>query len=198
MMTVRHIERLWDSKSYGKLMRDLLVARPESGARLETELSRGIPAAAMALIRLDELCQSSVPLYNRLLRTILNDQHADGGWGDPMSTALCLRALLCGQGNGSAIDRGLQYLANLQRPEGIWPAGPIRRMPADPYVSAFILLQLGQHPQFRSTIRFFESINWFEINKSELDPETAKLWDRANPRCGRKVAALPGEVHLWS
>ena len=84
MMTVRHIERLWDAKSYGKLMRDLLIARPESGLRLETELGRGTPTAAMALIRLDELCQSGVPLYGRLLRTILNDQHADGGWGDPI------------------------------------------------------------------------------------------------------------------
>jgi hypothetical protein len=198
MMTVRHIERLWDSKSYGKLMRDLLVARPESGARLETELSRGIPAAAMALIRLDELCQSGAPLYNRLLRTILNDQHADGGWGDPMSTALCLRALLCGQGNGSAIDRGLQYLANLQRPEGIWPAGPIRRMPADPYASAFILLQLGQYAQFRSAVRFFDGSDWFEQHQSELNPETMKLWERARVRCGRKISASQAQVHLWS
>ena len=91
MMTVRHIERLWDSKSYGKLMRDLWSLVRSREHRLETELSRGIPAAAMALIRLDER-QSGVP-GNRLLRTP-NDQHADGGWGDPMSTALRLRALM--------------------------------------------------------------------------------------------------------
>ena len=197
-MTVRHIERLWEGKSYGRLMRDLLVARPESGLRLETELGRAIPAAAMALIRLDELSQSAVPLYGRLLRTILNDQHADGGWGEAMTTALCLRALLCGAGNGSAIERGLTYLANLQKTEGIWPNGPIRRMPADPYVSAFILLQLGQHGRFRSAVRFFDGLNWFEKHESELEPEAMKLWERASLRCGRKIASAANQVHLWS
>jgi len=197
MMTVRHIERLWEAKSYGRLIHDLLVARPESGSRTETELGRAIPATAMAMIRLDELSQSAVPLYGRLLRTLLNDQHADGGWGDPMVTALCLRALLCGAGNGSAIERGLTYLTNLQKPEGIWPSEPIRRMPADPYVSAFILLQLGQHGQFRSAVRFFEGLNWFEKHESELEPAAMKLWERASLRCGRRTVAA-NQAHLWS
>jgi hypothetical protein len=198
MITVRQIERLWSGKAYEKLFRELLAARPEASLRLEMELGRSTPAAALALIRLDELSQSFVPLYDRLLRTLLNDQQGDGGWGDPMTTALCLRALMCGQGNGLAVDRGLMYLAQMQKPEGIWPNVPIRRMPADPYVSAFILLQLGESLAFRQAVRFFEALNWFETNESALDPEARKLWDRASLRCGLKVSQKPVDAHLWS
>lgn len=198
MMTVRQIERLWSGKAYEKLFRELLSARPEASLRLEMELGRSTSTAALALIRLDELSQSFVPLYGRLLRTLLNDQQSDGGWGDPMTTALCLRALMCGQGNGLAIDRGLLYLSQMQKPQGIWPNAPIRRMPADPYVSAFILLQIGEHVAFRQAVRFFDALNWFEANEPALDPETRKLWDRASLRCGMKAYQKPVEAHLWS
>jgi hypothetical protein len=70
-------------------------------------------------------------------------------------------------------------------------------MPADPYVSAFILLQLGQHSQFRSAVRFFEGPNWFEKHESELEPAAMKLWERASLRCGRRTAAA-NQAHLWS
>src|SRR2546428_386722 len=83
-------------------------------------------------------------------RALLAAQNVnDGGWGDPVVTALCVRALLCGRGNGPSIDFGLRYLANLQKTEGVWPAGPIRRLPADPAASAFVLFQLGDRPHFR-------------------------------------------------
>ena len=139
MITVRQIERLWNANTYPKLLRELLSARPEASLRLEADLQRSTPIAALAMIRLDELSQSYVPLFDRLLRTLLNDQQSDGGWGDPLTTALCLRTLMCDNGQGVAIDRGLTYLANLQKTEGIWPATPIRRMPADP-------VRLGVHP----------------------------------------------------
>jgi hypothetical protein len=197
MITVRQIDRLWTSKSYERLFRELLSARPEASLRLEMELGRSIPAAALAMIRLDELSQSFVPLFGKLLRTILNDQHSDGGWGDPMSTALCLRALMCDRGHGVAIDRGLQYLANMQKAEGIWPNVPIRRMPADAFGSAFILLQLGDRMEFRNAVRFFEALSWFELNEGSLEGEARKLWDRAAVRCGMKAGRKLG-AHLWS
>jgi len=197
MITVRQIERLWTSKAYEKLFRELLVARPEASLRLEMELGRSIPAAAMAIMRLDELSQSYVPLYSQLLRTVLNDQHADGGWGDPMTTAVCLRALTRGHGNGVAVERGLQYLANMQKPEGIWPNVPIRRMPADPYVSAFILLELGDNLQFRQAVRFFDALRWFEDNEGGLEPDARKMWDRASSRCGMKTGERRGAA-MWS
>ena len=50
-----------------------------------------LPAAALAMIRMDELSQSANPLYQQLLRTLLNRQDEDGGWSDPMTTALALK-----------------------------------------------------------------------------------------------------------
>jgi hypothetical protein len=197
MITVRQIERLWTGKAYERLFRELLSARPEASLRLEMELGRSIPTAALAMIRLEELSQSFVPIYGQFLRTILNDQHADGGWGEPMTTALCLRALMCDRGHGLAIERGLQYLANMQKAEGIWPNVPIRRMPADPFASAFILLELGDKAPFRKAVRFFEALSWFEANEAALDGETRKLWDRAAVRCGMKAGRKLG-AHLWS
>ncbi|MCC6423815.1 MAG: hypothetical protein IT447_10085 [Phycisphaerales bacterium] len=183
MTTLRQIERLWSARRYDHLFRQLMAARPESSMRLEVEVGGSAPAAALALIRLDELCQSHQPLASDLLRALLASQESDGGWKDPMTTALCLRALFTCHGAGAAIDRGLFYLANLQKSEGIWPNVPLRRLPADPFVSAFILYQLGENPGFRAAVRFIDALNWFEHHESSLDPESRRLWDRAITRC---------------
>ncbi|WP_428940786.1 hypothetical protein [Fontivita pretiosa] len=183
MTTVRHIEKLWRDKLYAKLLRQMLSGRPEASLRLELELNGPVPAAAMALLRLDELGQPHVPLYDKLLRAVLTAQEPDGGWGDPMTTALCLRGLMAGQGGGAAIERGLTYLAQLQKSEGIWPKVPLRRMPADPFVSAFVLLELGDHERFRQSVRFADALNWFQVHQHALDPETRRLWDHASIRC---------------
>ena len=115
MITVRQVERDWNARHYEKLFRELTAFRPEASFRFEFEDNRSTPAAAMALIRLEELSQAHVPLYGRLLRAVLASQdQRDGGWSDPMVTALCLRALMAGRGNGLAIDLGLRYLADLQ------------------------------------------------------------------------------------
>jgi hypothetical protein len=68
-------------------------------------------------------------------------------------------------------------------------------MPADPFASAFVMLQLGQDPEFRRAVRFNDAVNWLANNASEWDGETRKLWDRAAPRCRvRRVETAP----LWS
>jgi hypothetical protein len=155
-------------------------------------------AAAIAMIRLDELSQAHVPFYQKLLHRVLSRQEADGGWGDPMTTALCLRALLAGRGHGPVIDRGMVYLANLQKNEGIWPKVPIRRMESDPFVSAFILHQLGHSEQFRSSVRFFDALNWFESNEATLDGETRRLWDHASIRCQIERTLARVQPNIWS
>ena len=200
MTTVRQIERYWTSKSYARLFLELTAARPEGLFRLEPGAARAPLAAAMAVIRLDELTQSHVPLYGRLVRTILTAQEADGGWGDPATTALCARGLLCGRGDGLAIQRGLTYLANLQKSEGIWPNLPLRRMPADPHASAFILLQLGDDSGFRQAVRLAEAVQWFQAHGDELDEETRQLWDRARVRCRPRIVPQSAEAPevTWS
>lgn len=183
MITVRQIERDWESRAYAKLFAALIVARPEAGFRLGLDTSRPVPAAALAIIRLDELSQSHVKLYSKLIKTVLAAQEADGGWGDLLTTAFCLRALFCGNGNGGAIERGLAYLATLQKAEGIWPQVPIRRMPAEPYLSALILYELADQADFRKAVRLDDAARWFALHEPSLDQETRSLWNRVRVRC---------------
>ncbi len=189
MLTVRQIERYWTDRQYEKLFRALTEFRPEGTYRFPADGGRAVPAAAMALIRLEELSQSHVPLYGRLVRALLAGQnYNDGGWGDPVVTALCLRALMNGRGNGLAVERGLDYLAELQKPEGIWPDGPIRRMAGDAYTSAFILHQLGDKGSFRRAVRFDDAVEWFTRHERRLDAESRRWWGYAAARCRMWVA----------
>lgn len=176
MITVRQIERLWQTGEYERVARSCLEMRPENSLRLVGECAKALPAAALAIIRLDELSQAYVPFCGRLVQTILASQEPDGGWRDPFTTALCLRALMCGHGDGGAIDRGMQYLADLQKTDGSWPKAPIRRLASDAFTSAFILFQLGDDFRFRQAVRLGDALHWFAANESTLDGETARLW----------------------
>ena len=204
MITVRFIQRLWDARQYDRLIRELLAARVEGSARVATALSGSTAAAALGLIRLDELNQSHTPVAQKMLRCIIasqaSDGASDGGWNDPLVCALCVRALLTSRGQGLAIQRGLASLANLQRDDGTWPAEPIRRMPGDALVSAFILLQLGGHQQFRSIVRFDDVVTWFEAHADELDGEIVKLWHHAKLRAGVQYSPVrrAESAALWS
>jgi hypothetical protein len=188
MITNRQIERDWVGRKYEKLFDALVEHRPEGSFPFDVTEGRAVPAAAMALIRLDELSQTHVPLYTRLLRAVLAAQNVnDGGWGDPVVTALCLRALMAGRGHGPAIDAGLHYLADLQKSEGIWPSAPIRRFPADPAVSAFVLHQLADKPAFRAAVRFSDALDWFAGHDSTLDADARRWWGYAKLRCQMRL-----------
>src|SRR5258708_33366860 len=106
MMTIRQIERLWNAKTYSKLSQELLAARQEASFGIEV-VDRPCFVAALAMIRMDELSQSHLPLFNTFLRVVLHDQERDGGWGDPSITAFCLRALSLDRGQGRMIEAGL-------------------------------------------------------------------------------------------
>jgi hypothetical protein len=190
MVTVRQIERHWNKKAYDRLFKDLVSVRLEGLYRPERQAAAATLAAAMAVIRLDELSQTHVPLYGKLVRAILSAQEADGGWGDPAVSALCVRALQCSRGEGLAITRGLRYLADLQKPDGSWPSVPLRRMPADAHASAFILAQLGDNADFRQAVRLADALAWFRAHADELDKPTSQLWQRARLRC-RSGQATP-------
>jgi hypothetical protein len=182
MQTTRQIERYWTSRQYDRLARELLAARPENSPRLLAELARAVPAAALAIIRLDELNQPNHSLNGKLIRTVIAAQEGDGGWGDPLVTALCLRALMCNRGCGPSIDRGIAYLANLQKDEGAWPAAPIRRMTEDAFVTAFILFNLAEHDAFRAAVRFDDAVDWLTRHEPALDADTRRLSHRATLR----------------
>lgn len=199
MMTVRQLERWWRSKEYGRLADVLLEMRPEATLRVRRELARAVPAAAMAVIRLDELSQAHLPFASEMIRAVLQGQEADGGWGDPLATAVCLHALICSNGDGAAIERGLDYLANLQRSDGLWPGVPMRRMPADPFVSAFILYHLGQDSRFAQRTRLSDALAWFEGHGgADLDMDTARLWHSIALRGPARRLAQQGASPSWS
>jgi hypothetical protein len=179
MTCVRHLQRLWTDKTWGKLLRELLADRPERSPRLETDLHSMVAAAALAMIRLDELGQSHVSLFGRLLRTILASQESDGGWRDPMTTALCLRALTIDRGQGLSIDRGLAYLGNMQKSEGCWPREPLRRLPGDGFASAYILFQLAHCDRFAAFVDADAAVEWLRTNSNELDGDARRLWSLA-------------------
>jgi hypothetical protein len=206
MMTIRQIERLWMANSHEKLLETLLRGRWEEPFARKVCSGSAIVAAALGMIRLDELNQSDAPVFGRLLRTVLAGQEVDGGWGDVAATAWALRALLIDGGRGMAIQNGMAYLAGLQQAEGIWPGIPIRRMPADPMVSAFVLAQLGDSDEFRRRVRFADAVNWFAARCTSpgfgnriLDDECRAMWNRARLRCGTGAiskAAAPEEKNL--
>src|SRR5262245_45299357 len=118
MQTVRQIERHWTGGAYSRLFRELVANRPEAAFQIDLEPAGGVAAAAMGVIRLEELNQSHVPLYSKLIRALVASQDRDGGWGDAALTALCLRALMLGRrSGGESIQRGLAYLTGLQKPD---------------------------------------------------------------------------------
>jgi hypothetical protein len=190
MITMRQMQRLWDSRQYGRLLDDLIALRIEALAVKELAHRPCAAAAAIALIRLDELNQPYVSLCPVLIRTIVSQQETDGGWGDVAVTALCLRALSLWQGHGAAVDRGLKYLANLQQPTGLWPKIPIRRMAADPLVSAFVLLQLGNNELFRGAVDFDAAVSWFQNHGMQAESTARTLWSHARPRSGQREFQL--------
>lgn len=95
-------------------------------------------AVAAAPIRMDELGQSHLSLATTFIRFLITVQQEDGGWGDVATTAPCLKALMSNRGHGPAVDRGLEFLKNLQKADGLWPRIPIRRTDGDPAVTAFV------------------------------------------------------------
>lgn len=192
MQTVRQIERLWTGRNYSRLFRELLANRPEASLRLEIDSPGSTVSAALGIIRLDELNQSHVPLFSTFVRAVIAAQDNDGGWGDVTVTTLCLRALLIGKDTGGeAIARGFKYLSDLQKADGLWPKIPLRRMPGDQVVSAFVLYQLGDEPRFRSAVRFDDAISWFKSHQNNLDFEARKTWDRASRRWNDQPTQQP-------
>ena len=196
MITVRQLERLWQEKSYSRMSALLLEMRPESSLRLAEELARALPIAALCILRLDELAQAHTAFCSRMIRTILASQEADGGFGDALTTALCIRALSCSAGHGEAIDRGLSYLGTLQKEDGSWPRIPLRRFPGDAFTTALILYHLGENEAFIHATRALAAFDWLVAHELELDTQTTRLFRTLRLRLGQAPLAEPS--FSWS
>jgi hypothetical protein len=198
MLTARRIEKLWDAKDFQRILDELIAPRVEAVAALELQETPCAAAAALILIRLDELHQPHATICPKLIRTLVSLQDSDGGWGDVAITALCLHALTLQNGHGLSINQGLAYLADLQQPAGIWPKIPIRRMPADVVVSAFVLFQLSDNTAFRDAIDFKAACAWFESHRWTLDESAKTLWDHARLRAPAQPTTRTAAEPSWS
>ena len=196
MITVRQLERLWEAKAFARISALLLEMRAESSLRLAQELARPVPVAALTIIRLDELSQAHTAFCSRMIRTILAAQEQDGGFGDVLSTALCIRALSCGNGHGVAIERGLRYLATLQKEDGSWPRIPLRRFAGDAFVTALVLYHLGDNEQFLQATRAEAALDWLCAQEAELDVETARVFKLVRMRLAQTPLREPS--FAWS
>jgi hypothetical protein len=198
MMTVRQIERLYSAKDYSRLLHDLTSHRADALIRWDSRASRPTLAAAMAAMRLDELNQAHHPYCGKLLQVVLAAQESDGGWGDPLTTALCLRALLASRGDGMVIERGVAYLAQVQRDEGAFPTGPFRRMPADTHVTAGVMYLLAEYPAFWAGVRAADAADWLDREIKTMDEATRVVWRHGSLRCRLRPAGHAPPRRTWS
>jgi len=158
MLTMRQIERWWTAKSYTRLIDELCAGRAEGVNGIRDLVDGPIAAAALTIIRTDELRQTSHPLVGKLIGLLLRTQNAAGGWEDGevgvVTTALAARALAA-TGTGEAVDHALNYLADAQTTDGDWAVdteaadeGAVATLirtatVADMAVTAFVLYQLA-------------------------------------------------------
>jgi hypothetical protein len=204
MLTVRHIEKLWEARKYSKLFNELIALRVESVAAPEMAENPCPAAAAIALIRIDEMMQSHAAICPSLIRALIATQDPDGGWKDPCTTALAVKALCLQNGQGDSIERGLDYLADLQQSSGLWTKIPAGRMPEDPpkdpLISAFVLLQLGDNDRFRQKVDFPAALTRIAqaAEKAGLEPTAKTLWDQARLRSTVARTTATSPVASWS
>lgn len=184
MTTIRQIDRLWAGNDHRRMVSELTGGRPELTAVAQRLLGPAA-AAAVAVIRLDELGQSHQPIVAKLLRSLIGAQQPDGGWGDLAVTILALRALRCCDGNGHAVERAITHLSLCQREDGAWPDEPIRRLPADGLTTAFLLLNLAGDEAMMGKLNLQSAADWLTAHRDELEPVTRRLADRAAAKLSR-------------
>jgi len=167
-------ERLWNARQYVKLFGSLIANRPESTFRLEIDTPTSTLAAAMGIIRLDELnqpmCRFTAPSSEHWSPPRNGTAAGATRPSQPVSARPDAR-----EGASESIQRGLRYLADLQKSDGLWPKIPFRRMPGDACVSAFVLHQLSGDERFRAVVRFNDAVSWLRNNRH---------WNQKRTDCG--------------
>lgn len=209
MLTVKQMERLWNLKAYSRLIDDLCTGRAEAVGGIRQLIHGPIAASALVLIRLHELLQSHQPLASKMVRFLVSAQASDGGFDDAVSTALVIRALASDQGQGPVLDSALHFLDLIQKEDGEWPREPLRRMPGDPAVTAFVLLQLieSRLPQaepliHRTVNRLTAETGAQNLSGSTSSEVSAPTQDRIDrqllPLRRRMASCQPALFESWS
>ena len=166
------------------LERVSVAVAPRADARVATVVKVVVGVALLTLLAQVRILIGPVPITGQTLGVLL----LGAAYGLPLGLVSVGSYLVLGAVGlpvfaGSA--SGLAYLAELQQPRGSWPREPLRRMPSDMFASAFIMLQLGDRPQFREAVRFDDALAWFadSENLRHSDAEARRLWTHAAVRC---------------
>jgi hypothetical protein len=154
MTTVRQIDGMWTDGQGRKLFSELSKFRPDVPEFLAGDLGiLPIAAAALSMIRLQELNQTRTQLYRALLARVLVTQDADGGWGDTLATVLAARALLNDPEGRSAGLKAVILLSNFQLDDGTFPRTLARRLAGDTLATAFVLAHLARMSEVANRVR---------------------------------------------
>ncbi len=195
MLTMKQAERLWQLKAYERLTDELCTGRAEAVGGIRQLLHGPLVAASLTVIRMGELHQSHQPFVSRMVKFLIASQQADGGFGDAVITALAVRALATDSGAGSGLEAGLTFLDHLQRDDGEWPKEPLKRLPGDPTVTAFVLLQLVESRLPKAEKLVHRAIDRMTGDDAKPAPE----FDQQLLPLRRRVAARqPTLVGSWS
>jgi hypothetical protein len=195
MTTARQIQKLWQTNDYKRLVRLCLEARADALEPILPMLSGPVGSAALALIRLTELSPFPTPMHAGLAQVLANHQRENGGWGDPVLTAVAVRALLSAELQRDRASAGISHLGRLQRDDGLWPAGESTRLPGDPVVTLFVLLQLGVEAAFRFVTRVDRAIEAIDAHPS-LDASSRRALTIARLRSTTASVVQPGRVAI--
>ncbi len=198
MLSVHQIERQFRARHFESLLRGVAPIGIDWPLPLQIRLgSQPVAAMALALKRVIELTYGPTALSRELTQAIIDQQNADGSFGDsgirgplgdPLATAAVIAALSAlAHEHASAphpeaavaLERALAALANFQADDGLFHCPADRTDDDRALGSIFILTLLAGDDDFRQAVRLADLMNWCDEHAGNLDREAAKLWRMA-------------------
>lgn len=189
MTSVRQIDGLWSEGRTRQLVTELTRFRPDFPASLIDSLSSSaVVAAALAMMRLQELDQTLFASYEGLERKLLASQAEDGSFGSIPVTALACRALLVEPTSSEALRKGLEYLGSMQREDGSFPIDSPRRLPGDLLTTALCIYHLSRDDRAKRALRFELAGRWLADHRMDALPLDRAFVQVTLTRAGQSIA----------
>lgn len=181
MINLRHIERLLDEGSYGRLVDRVLSngRRVNRAVARRLAVSEAVAAAAcgLALQRCCELTYAPTPLADRLALRLLEMQRNDGHFsGSVSASAVALRGLLdyvqhhrdIGEPVDAQTSAGIaEAMDAFRRTQSVVGAFRVNTVE-----STIVRWQLSEHEAFRSAVKL--DPRWFPLDRFNQLPLLAK------------------------